>query len=316
VETPQVSEKSAQRLLPAVLTHGGLFIVQACFASQAVESKWAMMPLLQGGAGMSPFGVAMVRMLGACTFFQIAAKVLRLPVPGFRDQAKLAGLSLMGIVLNQILFLTGLTYTTPATAALLAVTIPVATFAISAALGRERPTLRSVLGLFCAATGVFALIGFRKVDAGARLIAINCVFYAAYVVLSRETVKRLSAMVAVTWIFTWGALMFAPFGIMPLIAVVQAATPMHWLFLAYVVLVPTVLAYWLNAWALGRTNASLVTAYVLLQPIMAAGLGYVQLHIPLAPNLGIAGALVTLGLALVSIRPKVRARNVITSSSR
>jgi drug/metabolite transporter (DMT)-like permease len=304
VETPQVTEKSAQRLLPAVLTHGGLFIVQACFASQAVESKWAMMPLLQGGAGMSPFGVAMARMLGACTFFQIAAKVLRLPVPGFRDQAKLAGLSLMGIVLNQLLFLTGLTHTTPATAALLAVTIPVATFAISAALGREKPTVRSVMGLACAAAGVFTLIGIRAVDEGARLIAINCVCYAAYVVLSRETVKRLSALVAVTWIFTWGALMFAPFGVMPLITVVRAATPMHWLFLVYVVLVPTVLAYWLNAWALGRTNASLVTVYVLLQPIMAAGLGYVQLHIPLAPNLGTAAVLVTLGLALVSVKSK------------
>jgi drug/metabolite transporter (DMT)-like permease len=294
-----ISAKPAQ-MHRGYLSHVALLVVQMCFASQAVESKWAMLPRVSGGAGMSPLGVAMVRMLGACIFFQLLARFRGLAVPVWRDHAKLIGLSILGIVLNQLLFLKGLQRTSPATAALLAVTIPAATFAISALLGREKPSVRGLLGLLCAALGVLTLTGVRSVDEGARLIAVNCTLYAAYVVFSRSMVKRLGAIVIVTWIFTWGALLFAPLGAKPMLELVQGADRMGYLFIGYVILVPTILAYWLNAWALGRTNASLVTMYVLLQPLFAGVLGYLQLRLPLAENFGTALVLVTLGLLLVA----------------
>jgi drug/metabolite transporter (DMT)-like permease len=299
------SAQPAQATSRGWTAHAGLLIVQLCFASQAVESKWAMMPIVAGGAGMPPYGVAMWRMLGATVFFQLLSVVMRKAVPGLRDQAKLAGLSLLGIVLNQMLFLKGLQKTTPATAALLAVTIPASTFAISALVGRERPTVRALLGLLCAGLGVLVLTGIRTVDEGALLIAVNCSFYGAYVVFSRELVQRLSAFTVVTWIFTWGMVLFAPFGVGPMTAMVQTAHGWGVLFLVYVVLVPTVIAYWINAWALGRTSASLVTIYVLLQPLIAAALAYAQLGTPLVANFMLSGALITAGLVLVAARRSV-----------
>jgi drug/metabolite transporter (DMT)-like permease len=265
-----------------------------------------MLSVQDGGAGMTPYGVAMWRMLGATVFFQLVSVVLRKPVPGLRDQMKLAGLSLLGIVINQMLFLKGLQKTTPGTAALLAVTIPASTFAISALVGRERPTVRSLLGLGCAALGVLVLTGVRRVDEGALLIAVNCSFYGAYVVFSRSVVQRLTAFTVVTWIFTWGTVLFAPLGLRPMTQMVQDAHGWGALFLVYVVIVPTVIAYWINAWALGRTSASLVTIYVLLQPLLAAALAYLQLGTPLVPNFILAGALVTAGLVLVAFRPTQR----------
>ena len=51
--------------------HGALLVVQLAFASQAVEGKIAMGARVAGGEGISPFALAMVRMLGAAAFFQV-----------------------------------------------------------------------------------------------------------------------------------------------------------------------------------------------------------------------------------------------------
>ena len=40
--------------------------------------------------------------------------------------------------------------------------------------------------------------------------------------------------------------------------------------LGYIVLVPTIIAYGLNAWALARTSASVLTIFIYVQPIIAA----------------------------------------------
>ena len=68
-------------------------IVQVAFASQTVEGKLAMSPVQAGGEGISPFAVAMVRMLGAALFFQALTRARGLLRPTTRrDHLVLAGL--------------------------------------------------------------------------------------------------------------------------------------------------------------------------------------------------------------------------------
>src|SRR5690349_6932078 len=89
-------------------THAALMVVQVAFASQAVEGKIAMLPRVEGGEEIAPFAVAMGRMLGAALIFQLFARSTGLlrPVTG-RDHLWLALLSVLGIALNQTLFLIG-----------------------------------------------------------------------------------------------------------------------------------------------------------------------------------------------------------------
>jgi drug/metabolite transporter (DMT)-like permease len=287
--------------------HAALLVVQIAFASQAVEGKIAMGPRATGGEGISPFAIAMVRMLAAAVFFQVTTRALGLArALSWRDHARLAGLSVIGIALNQTLFLLGLSLTTPTTASLLSVTIPVFTAAIAVITGAERPTVRLALGILSSVAGALWLTGIHEVDKGAAIVVANSLSYSAYVVFSRSIIRRLGAVVVVTWVFTWGAVLFAPIGLPALVADAPAWTPRGLAFVGYIVVMPTIVAYVCNAWALGRSSPTLVTIYIYAQPVIASLLAWVQLGQPVAPRTAGAAVLIALGVAIVAARRDVR----------
>ena len=284
-------------------THAALIAVQIAFASQAVEAKIAMTPLSAGGEGVPPAALAMARMLAAAVAFQALARIGGWLTPtSRRDQLTLAGLSIIGISANQGLFLLGLRSTTAMVAVLVSVTIPVFAAGIAVIVGQERPNPRTFIGIFCAVLGIVCLTGVRALDRGALIVALNSLSYASYVVFSRNIVRRLGAWTAITWLFTWGALLFAPIGAATLSRGVPVWTPRGWAFVAYIVLVPTMVAYLANAWALGRSSVSLVAVYIYLQPLLAAVLAWVQLGQRLTVRLGVASFLVLLGVLVVATR--------------
>ncbi len=303
---------SPARPAGAYRTHLALAVVQIAFASQAVEGKIVMSPSALGGEAVAPVALAMTRMAGAALFFLVVTRVAR---PGraaswrtrtpttARDHLALAGLSVLGIVLNQTLFLLGLRLTTPVSAALLSVTIPVFTAALAVLSRVERPSARLGVGLVLALFGVLWLVGVRSVDRGALLVSINAVCYSTYIVSARSVIRRLGALTVVTWIFVWGALLFAPVGAPALVRDVVHWSPRAWAFVAYILLMPTIVAYSCNAWALGRSSPTLVTIYIYAQPVLAALLAWVQLGQPLSARLAFAAALILAGVGVVATRP-------------
>lgn len=294
-------------------THAALVVVQFAFASQTVEAKIAMSPRALGGEGIAPEALAMLRMVGGALFFQALLAVRArfvgpehrpgaLEAPSRRDHLRLAGLSVLGIALNQTLFLLGLRWTSPFAVALLAATIPVFTAGLSIAVRQETFAWRTAFGLALALSGVLWLAGRGSFDPGAVLVSLNSLSYAAYVVLSRDTVRRLGAVQVVAWIFTYGAILFAPFGLRAAIAEVATLGPRGWALVAYVVIVPTIVAYSLNAWALARSSPTLVTVYICLQPLLAAVLARLQLGHTVSERAGVAAVLVLAGLGVVASR--------------
>jgi drug/metabolite transporter (DMT)-like permease len=83
-------------------------------------------------------------------------------------------------------------------------------------------------------------------------------------------------------------------------------SPIAWWSLAAIIVLCTVVPYLLNSWALARTHASRVAAYVFLQPVIAATLAVVVLGERPGWRTLVAAALIFGGLA-VSLRP-ARAR--------
>jgi drug/metabolite transporter (DMT)-like permease len=291
------------RAAPDLRVHAALVVVQVAFASQAVEGKILMGPSSAGGEGVSPFAVAMVRMLGAAVFFQAFTRATGTLRPATRrDHGWLAMLSILGIVLNQALFLIGLRMTSPVNVALLSVTIPLFTAAIAVALGHERASWRLGIGLATSIAGVVWLTGVGSVDRGVLVVLANCVSYSAYIVLSRATIQRLGTLTVVTWIFTWGALLFAPLGMPDLFAGAASWTPRAWGFLAYIVAMPTIVAYLCNAWALERSTPTLVSIYIYVQPVLAALLAWLQLGITVSERLALAAVVIAAGVTLVATR--------------
>lgn len=293
-------------------THAALIVVQIAFASQAVEAKLAMLPRAQGGEGMKPEAIAMVRMVGGALFFQAAVFSRRSAEPKRTPErlslgmhGRLVGLAALGVTINQALFLAGLRGSTPFVVSILGATIPVLTAALAILFRKEVASWRTGAGLVLALSGVFWLTGLgskSQVDRGALLVALNSLSYAGYVVFSRDVVRQLGSLRFMAWVFTYGALLFAPLGALALVAQLPVLEPRGWLLVVYIVVVPTIIAYGLNAWALARSTATMVTIYIYLQPLIAASLARVQLGYQVSPRAGVASLLILAGVAVTTLK--------------
>jgi drug/metabolite transporter (DMT)-like permease len=303
VELSTLPAKPRRAVDGAWATHFALILVQIAFASQVVEGKIAMRSRVEGGEAIAPAALAMARMIGGSLFFLTLYFSKRdRPRLTWRDHGALAILAILGIALNQTLFLIGLRMTTPMGASLLSVTIPVFTAAIAVLARKERASIRLGLGLTIAVTGVLWLTGVHDFDRGAALVALNSLSYSVYLVFSRSIVQRLGAITVVAWIFFWGAIEFSPLGLPTLLHQVPQFTARGWLLVSYIILMPTIVAYFCNAWALGRSSASLVTVYIYLQPILAAILSYVQLGQAVSARLAVAALLIVIGVGVAATR--------------
>jgi drug/metabolite transporter (DMT)-like permease len=233
--------------------------------------------------------------------------------------AKLMGLSVLGIAFNQGAFLKGLGGSTPFTVSVLGATIPVSTAALAVLFRKERASWRTGLGLGLCLGGVLWLTGIGSyaaraeghLDRGAALVALSTISYSLYVVFSRDVVLRIGSRRLMAWAFLYAAILFAPMGMPALLRTLPFLTLRGLALLAYIVAIPTVLAYGLNAWALARSNASTVTIYIYLQPLIAGLLAWAQLGDGISPRAGLSAVLILAGLGVTTLRlraPFTRAR--------
>ncbi len=231
-----------------------------------------------------------------------------------RDWPLLVASSLLGVVLNQWLFVKGLSLTTVINATLLGTTIPIFTLLVSIALRTDRASLRRILGILLSAGGVVYLIGPGSVEfssatrLGDLLIVTNSLCYGTYIAISKDLMTRYSALTVITWIFIVGSVATMPVGAMSISQVALAGVSATvWVALAYIVVVPTVGAYYLNAWALGRVPPSTVAVYIYLQPLIAFSLAPLLLGEKLNWRTIVAAALIFAGVLVVTRRGRSRA---------
>lgn len=282
------------------MVHVALMLVQIAFASGAIAGRLAF----SGGGHLDPTALAFVRAAVGALAFQIASRALRseLARPTARDHRRLFGLSILGVVVNQAFFLHGLKRGTAQSAGLLAAAIPVFTAAIGVAIGREKPRLRTLVGIAVATSGVLVLTGVRAISVSNLLFTINSLAYASYLVAIGPDVRKLGALRTIAWIFTWGALLLAPFGLPALIRDLPQWTTRDVEIVAWFVFVPTIFAYLTNAWALGLAHPSVVATYVYMQPLLVLIVAGRMLGETLSPRLAIAGVAILVGVTIVVFR--------------
>jgi drug/metabolite transporter (DMT)-like permease len=87
----------------------------------------------------------------------------------------------------------------------------------------------------------------------------------------------------------------------------QAAPASVWLAVIYTILIPTLAAYYLNAWALTRVSPSTVATYIYLQPLIAFGLAPLILGESFNSRILIATFLIFAGVVVVTKRGRSRA---------
>lgn len=281
-----------------------LVTIQFFFATLPIAAKVALRDL------SSP-ALSLLRVVGAAALFLVLHRALvREPVRSPGDYARLALYALFGVVANQLLYVQALTLTTATAAQTMQTTGPAMTLLIAILLGRERATPWKWVGIATAAAGMLYLVGVDLATGsgmGNLLAFLNVAAFSAYLVLSRDLARRYHPLTVITWVFVFGVAGMVPWGVPALLAERGGVTPATWAALAWIVVVPTVMGYYLNVWALQRVQSSVVAVYVYLQPIATAMLAVPILGERPSARLIPAGALIFAGVA-VTLWAERRAR--------
>jgi len=288
--------------------HLALIGVQVLFGTWPIFGKIVL-------RSMSTTNLMLCRLIGAAIVLALIQRHLRpLWLMPRKDLVWLTLCSLIGIVLNQFIYLRGLSMTTVINTTLLSTTIPVFTLFVSIVVGHDRLSLRRLIGIALAASGVIYLVNPLKADlsihttVGNLLVVLSSLLYAIYIVISKDLFERYGALNVITWIFVVGSIVTIPAGAYSL-ANTHSATPPStvWLLILFIVLFPTVIAYYLNAWALTRVTPSTVAIYIYMQPLFAFGVAPVLLGERWSWRTFFAAVLIFAGVGIVTKRGRSQA---------
>jgi drug/metabolite transporter (DMT)-like permease len=281
-----------------LLLHGALFTVNFLFAVNYIVSKLGM-------KAFDPFTFAYLRVLGAAIVMNaILPRHAYAPLTR-ADGKRVALYAVLGVVLNQSMFLAGLALTSAHVAAILITAVPVFTLVVAMLLREERVTAMKVSGIALACAGALTVVGREgfggttKSLAGDLLIVGNSLAYAFFLVLSKRDMARLSPRRVIARMFAIAAVLMIPIAAGPMLRLHWSALPAAaWWSLAFVIAGPTIAAYVLNAWALAHTDSSLVAAYTYVQPVLTVVLAAMFLGERIGPAALIAGVLIFAGVWL------------------
>lgn len=220
----------------------------------------------------------------------------------WKDVPLLLGLGVVGVAMNQVFFILGLSRTTVAHAAILVGLGPILVLLTAAALRMERITPGKVLGMAVALAGVAALQWSPAESGGPSVLGnlfifLSSVAFAVFTVAGKRITGYHGTITVSTFAYAGGALVLAPMTLWLSAGFSYAqVSAAGWASLLYMAAFPSVLCYLIYYWALTHISASRVSAFCYLQPPVATLLAVVLLGEALTLPLMAGGALVFAGV--------------------
>lgn len=225
----------------------------------------------------------------------------------WRDRAIMV---LLGVVLivYQWLYLAAVDRLGVSSATLISLCVPPALVAAaSAALFGERLNERTIAALVGALTGTALLVGWHGRGSGRGgstvagvALALGCAAgIAGHVLGSRSLAGRHHALRPLAIGFPSGVVVFAP--LLSGHAITLRLSAEGWLWLLYLGVVPSVVAYWLYQRGLQDLPATTASIVTLLEPLIAAVLAWVIFGERLGVMGGIGGVLLMASIVVLSL---------------
>ena len=283
--------------------HAALLAVQVFFSTLPIAAKYHVLPHLP------PAGLVMMRVIGgAAVLLALARARGSAAILDRRDLGKIAVYALLGVTVNQLLFIEGLSRTTAINAQVIGTTIPAFTLGFGVLLRIDRLSWTRVVGILLAAAGAVYLVGPDRIELtpdttiGNTMIVANALAYSLYLVLVKPMLGKYDSISVIAWVFLFGTIGVLPFGAASLARSGALSTmPLSaWIAIVFIIIVPTVGSYWFNAWALKRSAPSVVASYVYLQPLLTGLLAVLMQGEPIDPRAIPSAALIFVGVALTT----------------
>ncbi len=265
---------------------------------------------MEGIAG--PFGINILRVVISMILFWVL--FLFKPVKNVfqkKDLLRLVLCAFTAIALNQMLFIKGLSYTSPLHASLLTFISPVLITVSASWLLKERLTMVKVTGLLFAFLGAILLLGSKESVSGDNyllgdsLIIGSSIAYTAYFILVKPLMNNYSPFMVTRMIFTFGFVMTLPFCLQEATDISYTTLSLNeWLILGFIVIPGTFLAYLFNVYGIKILNASKAGAYIYTQPFFAGIAAIFFLNEQITLHKAIAAALIFAGLYMAQRKQK------------
>lgn len=293
--------------------YGLLLFVMVVWGASFVAARMVLYADSPGGATLSPTMLATVRFLLASAIFlpilyrqHVQVQPLKL-----RDIPTFLLLGQLGISIYFWLQYTGVQLTNAGISSVLVVgLIPLATMVISGATLREPLGVKRALALALGAVGVGVVVSQKGLQValesgflfGAICLIGNAFAFALYSTLIRGIRARYASLTT-----TAGFMIGGTVGLLLLSLLTEdwSGVPRlstgQWISIVYLAVVCSVLAYFFYNYALSQIEATKVSAWVYLEPIVAVLLGAAMLNEAVAAQT-VVGGLIILGSLLVTQR--------------
>ena len=227
---------------------------------------------------VQPFGLILIRVLGACTLFWLVSIFLPKEKIEKKDFPRIMAAAFFGVAFNQLTFFKGLSYTSPISGAVLMVTAPILVLILSSILLKERLEIKKIFGILIGLTGTSILILYGKsienapnANWGNFLVFINASSYAVYLILVKPIAAKYSPLTFIKWIYTFGLLYVLPFSFNEFSVINWQEIPTTIYFeMGYLVVFTTFLAYLINLSAIRILKPTTLAVFIYLQPFFAS----------------------------------------------
>lgn len=266
---------------------------------------------------MTPMGYTMTRMIfGAVIFWIIGSFLSKEKVEG-KDLFTILIGGLMGFLGTQFLFSQSLEYTTPVVFSLLMALTPVVVLLLSSIFLKEIVSKRKRIGVLISISGaalIILLSGSQEKQAINNLLGIlfavlTVLCYAGYLVITRKVSMKYKPVTIAKWMFLISTVSVMPFAFSKLEnqrIYTNEANQLAFSLLAFALLFSTTIALFLMPVALKRLEASTVSVFMNLQPIIASVVAIIVGQDLLTWDKPLAAFLVLIGVYLVSTRKPKR----------
>lgn len=228
---------------------------------------------------VTPLEMTGFRLIFAAIAFWITSLFLPYEKVGKKDLIILFVGGICGTILNQGLFAYGLGMTSPVDASIITTSGPLFALIIAALILHEPITFRKAGGVFVGGVGAIFLIyssnNISSVESGSMFgniaIASAQFFYAFYLVITRPLSIKYSPVTVNKWVFLFASIVFLPFSAEEMIVtpLFKQHEILPYLFLAFVLIGATYIAYLLIPMAQRRIRPTTISMYNNVQPVIA-----------------------------------------------
>lgn len=287
--------------------HAALWVANIVWGLNAPICKSVLVSESNPG-GVDPFALSAYRMAGACLLFWTASLLLPRERVSRRDMAALFFASVFGIQLNQMLFLWGLSLTSPIDSSIIATIVPVLTMVLATVFLREPITWLKSGGVALGCFGALLLVALSRHGGGQAssvmgdaLCIVSAVSYAVYLTAFRDTIVKYSPVTTMKWMFLFAAVSAAAIYYRPLAGVDYGALePATWGGIGYVVVCSTFVSYLMVPVGQRFLRPTVVSMYNYVQPVVAVVFTVLVGLDTFGPAKGVAAACVFAGVWLVT----------------